>query len=534
MREYVRRKRELHAMDFDDLLVNALRLLREDEFVRERYQERFLHVLVDEYQDTNALQSSFVDLLAGRHRNLSVVGDDFQCIYSWRGSDYRNIMDFPERYPDARIVKLERNYRSYAPILDLANASIAHNVDQFPKTLRPTRDGGGPLPTLVEVFDGKEQASEVVRLVSEARAAGYRNGDIAVLYRSHFNAVDAQIALTRAGVPFTITSGTSFYEQAHVKDATALLRLAESPEDGLAFSRVLRLLPAVGDSTAERLWARLGARFDAGDPVAREALLDALPSRARAAWAPVGEALGDYGSTPFPKNATSLLSAFLEAFYRDYLRKEFEAPDEREDDLRELSADVAGHASVREFLDDVSLLTNLDREGRAAEGGSVLLSTVHQAKGLEWPVVILLWCVEGLFPSSRALEDQGDDEEERRLFYVAVTRARDRLHLLQPHQRNTPEGGVFDCRRSRFLREVPASLYARDDRTGGADLPWGGGRSVGWGGRGGWGGGGYRGRPALPGLDGDGGEPSFGPGGEPSSSSGGVGRGLGGRISFDW
>ena len=548
MREYVKRKRELHAMDFDDLLVNGLRVLSESAEARELYQERFLHVLVDEYQDTNALQSAFVDLLAARHRNLSVVGDDFQCIYSWRGSDYRNIMDFPERYPDARIVKLERNYRSRAPILELANASIVHNVDQFSKTLRPTREGAAPRPSLIEVFDGREQAREVVRLVEEARAAGYRRGEIAVLYRSHFNAVDAQLALTHANVPYTITSGTSFYEQAHVKDATALLRMAESPDDGLAFSRVLQLLPAVGDSTAERIWTRLGGRFDVSDPVAREALLDALPSRARPAWAPVGEALGDYGRTPFPKNVTTLLSVFLEAFYRDHMRKEFEQPDEREDDLRELSADVAGHESVREFLNDVSLLTNLDREGGASSDGegAVLLSTVHQAKGLEWPVVIVLWCVEGLFPSSRALEDQGDDEEERRLFYVAVTRARDRLHLLQPHERNTPEGGSYGCQRSRFLREVPASLFSHTDRTGGAGASWGGGRSLGWGGRGGrggwggWGGGGYRGRPALPGLDGGGddggGEPSFGPGGEslPPSSPGGVGRGLGGRVSFDW
>ena len=560
MREYVKRKRELHAMDFDDLLVNGLRVLSESAEARELYQERFLHVLVDEYQDTNALQSAFVDLLAARHRNLSVVGDDFQCIYSWRGSDYRNIMDFPRRYPDARIVKLERNYRSRKPILDLANASILHNPDQFPKVLRPTREAPGLPPRLLEVADGRAQAGELLSIVEDARRAGYRYGEIAVLYRSHFNAVDAQLALTRAGVPYSITSGTSFYEQAHVKDVVALLRMAETTDDGLAFARVLQLLPAVGETTVDRLWRRLGGRFDAADPAARAALLEALPSRARGPWEPVSDALGAYSRTAFPHNVKALVEAFLDALYRERLRKDFENADEREDELRELLSDIAGHTSVRDFLEDVALLTNLDREGGAADAdgeGKVLLSTVHQAKGLEWPVVILLWCVEGIFPSSRALEDQGGDDEERRLFYVAVTRARDRLHILQPHVRTTPDGGAFRCERSRFLREVPPALFQsenRDDRPslgyGGWGGGWGGGRASayrGGGGFGGWApsarGGGYRLRGALEGLpdagglyglpdaDADGssaapppaapagpdGEPTFGPGGVPSA-----------------
>ena len=491
MERYNERKRELHAMDFDDLLLNALRLLRENDRARERYQDKFIHVLVDEYQDVNALQSSFVDLISARHRNLSVVGDDFQCIYSWRGSDYRNIMQFPERHPGTRIVKLERNYRSGAPILELANASILHNPDQFPKRLRPARETNGAIPVLTEVYNGRSQGDKVVSLVRSFVNEGFSPSDIAVLYRSHFNAVDAQLALAKAGIPYRITSGTGFYEQAHVKDAVALVRMAEVKNDGLAFSRVLQLLPAVGDASADRLWNALGGSFDVSDPVQRAALLSSLPARARPAWAKIDAALGDWHRVAFPKNVNLLLDAFLDARYREFMRKQFENADEREEELRQLVSDIASRKDAAEFLRDVALLTNLDRESArdeadgAATRSEVLLSTIHQSKGLEWPVVILLWVVEGIFPSSRAMDDQQGDDEERRLFYVAVTRARDRLHMLAPEMRTTMDGGSFPCERSRFLREIPEGLFeercesgfngpgGRGSRNGGFSSPWG-------------------------------------------------------------
>ena len=490
MRKYAERKREIAAMDFDDLLVNALRVLRENERARDDFQERFLHVLVDEYQDVNALQSGFVDVISARHRNLSVVGDDFQCIYSWRGSDYRNIMDFPERHPGARIVKLERNYRSLGPILELANASILHNPDQFPKRLRAERPSeSAPKPVLHVVDDGRAQGAKVAELVNAFRREGWRPSDIAILYRSHFHAVDAQLALAKSSIPYRITSGTGFYEQAHVKDAIALLRVAQTQTDGLAFLRTLQLLPAVGESTAERIWKTLGCSFDASDGACRLALSQALPAKARAAWARIDAALARWGDAPFPKNVKALVEAFLDAFYREYLRKQFDNADEREEELHQLVSDVASRSGIDEFLRDVALLTNLDREqarentGLSSPDGEVLLSTIHQAKGLEWPVVILLWAVEGMFPSSRSIDDQGGDDEERRLFYVAVTRARERLHAVQPLVRMSQDGSSFPCERSRFLREVPGDLYEERDE--------GGGRRGGAGGRwrrdGGWG-----------------------------------------------
>ena len=394
-------------------------------------------------------------------------------------------MQFPERHPGTRIVKLERNYRSKKPILDLANASIAHNPEQFPKTLRATRDGAASAPKVIEI-------------VEENLDSGYRPGDIAILYRAHFNAVDVQLALARAGVRYSITSGTGFYELSHVKDVVSLLRVAEGMDDPLAFSRVLRLLPAVGEATAEKIVRKFGGAVDSGDEAALVAIGDALPPRARASWGRLAAALAIYPRMAFPERVKTLVEAFLDAFYRERLRKDYENADDRENDIRELLADIAGHESVRSFLSDVALLTNLDREaaskaGKGGDGGgTVLLSTIHQAKGLEWPVVIVLWLSEGVFPSSRAIDDQGGDDEERRLFYVAVTRARDRLWLMQPCLRTTPDGGRFHVEKSRFLREIPQSLYELECAGGVSSFErgWGGGSPPG--GRAAW---------ALPGRD---------------------------------
>ncbi len=482
--DYVKAKKDAGAMDFDDLLVNALALLRDHAEVRERYQERFLHVLVDEYQDTNTLQSQFVDLLAARHRNLSVVGDDFQCIYSWRGSDYANILDFKTRYPDARIVKLERNYRSKAPILDLANASIEHNVNQFKKTLRPTREGAAALPKCTRVYSTRDQGAKVVKLVERALDAGFAPTDIAVLYRSHFHALDTQLALAKSKIAFRITSGVGFYEQAHVKDVISLLRVAENKDDFLSFSRVLQLFPGVGEGTSIKVWNAIGRAADLKSASGRAAVLSALPSRARPIWEKLSARLETYFRTAFPLNVKNLLGGFVDDFYLDYMRKAFDNADDRREEITELEADVAGRSGVNEFLEDVALLTNVDREAAGTAGAvrapSVLLSTIHQAKGLEWPVVILIGVSENLFPSPKSIEEDGDDSEERRLFYVAVTRAMDALYIVSPSVRLMPDGGQFMCKESRFITEVPAKLLDREDET------------YGYGGYGGGYGGGYR------------------------------------------
>ncbi len=464
-RDYEARKTELRAMDFDDLLLNALKLLRETDEVRRQYQAQFRHVLVDEYQDTNSLQAEMVDLLAAGCGNLSVVGDDFQCIYTWRGADFRNIMEFPKIHPDARIVKLEQNYRSVPGILRIANACIAGNPHQFQKTLRPTRPAPEGLPRLVEVYNGAEQAAALVRLVREYRRQGYAYRDMAVLYRAHFHSIELQIQLAREELPHLITSGIGVFEQAHVKDMLCFFRLAENPTDRLAFERLVGLLKGAGPSTVAKLWTKLGGAFNAADPAQREALHEAMPARLRDAWRALDRLLAEYTRQEPRPAADTVVAAFLEGFYQDYLARQYDHPDERADDLRELALLIAKSGNTRGFLAEVALLTNVDHafaQGRDRDSPAdrLTLSTVHQAKGLEWPVVFIPWAVEGMFPSSRSLaeNDAGDDAEERRLFYVAVTRARDDLVIFTPQCRETRDGGFYGCQPSRFVTEIPRNL----------------------------------------------------------------------------
>ena len=514
---YAARKAELRAMDFDDLLTNALRLLQEHPDVLADYRARFHHILVDEYQDTNILQSEFVELLAAGRDNLTVVGDDFQCIYTWRGADFRNIMGFQQRHPGTRVVKLERNYRSFAGILDLANACIEHNPDQFPKTLRPTRTGPADTrPGLVEVYNDPEQTDAILRSIRAARSAGRRWSDIAVLYRSHFHSIQLQIALAREGVPHVTTSGTGVFELAHSKDLLAFFRLAEGLGDPLSFHRVLTLMRGMGEATADKIVAKLGGNLNLREENVRRALVEALPARLREAWSGMDALFADYaGATPGvpPPKPQDATARFLDAFYRDYLRRAYD-PDsaaDRESDVRELATQIAQAPDVRTFLSEVALLTNVDAAAARRPGADgeppdrITLSTVHQAKGLEWPVVFIPWVVDGMFPSSKTLADDGESDdgedgassgpaaiaEERRLFYVAVTRARDELTLFVPEMRQSYDGGVFPCEPSRFVREVPQELFRCDRRYNGG---YGGRFGAGNGYRGGgYGGGGYHG-----------------------------------------
>ncbi|NUN93968.1 MAG: UvrD-helicase domain-containing protein, partial [Verrucomicrobiae bacterium] len=261
-RLYAERKLRSNAMDYDDLLRNLLKLLETRPEVAELYQRQFLAILVDEFQDTNRIQSDLVDRLAARHRNVMVVGDDAQSIYSWRGANFRNIMEFPKRYPNARIFKIEQNYRSTPQILTLANHAIAANTQQFHKNLQPTR-ASGPIPQLVPVFNASEQAAFVAGHLLELRDQGVEMREMAILYRSHYHSMELQMELTRRNIPFAITSGLRFFEQAHIKDLAAHLKLAVNPRDELAFKRLVRMLPKIGAATAAKLWAKLLAALDA-------------------------------------------------------------------------------------------------------------------------------------------------------------------------------------------------------------------------------------------------------------------------------
>ncbi len=457
---YDARKRELGAMDFDDLLVNGLKLLETHDRIREMLQEHFLHILVDEYQDTNGLQAEFTDILAAKHRNIMAVGDDFQCIYTWRGAQIENIMEFPNRWDGCRVIKLERNYRSVPGVLDVANVVMRDAPNQFEKMLRPIRGEQGDKPCLYKVYDGRAQANEILKIVNQAHEFGYRYSDIAVLYRSHFQSIDIQMTLARMKVPYRITSGIGVFEQIHVKDVLAYLRLLVNPTDELSFLRLVQLFPGVGEKSAKVYWEKLGRRFDGNSKECREALYGLLGAKAKPIWPPLAKAF-ECAKEHIEEDAVGeVIEDFCDFFYEDYLRKEWEEQDaeDRLDDLKELAAQIAGNeGGLEAFLADVALMTNLDVRRNDSELDRVTLSTVHQAKGMEWPVVIVPWLSEGMFPSAKASEE-GRMDEERRLFYVVVTRAKDQLYLFTPQARKTTDGGVFPVEPSVFVKEIPSDL----------------------------------------------------------------------------
>jgi len=459
---YMERKRKANAMDYDDLLVNALRLLTEHAEVREKFQEQFLHVLVDEYQDTNKIQADLIDALAGKHQNVMVVGDDAQSIYSWRGADYRNILSFPERYPGARVFKIELNYRSRAPILALANEAIKGNVHQFAKELRSTRPGGAK-PWVVPCGDANQQAQFVAQRLWELRDEGVSLNDVAVLYRAHFHSMELQMELTRRNIPFLITSGLRFFEQAHIKDVACFLKLVLNPHDELSFKRIARLMRGVGSATADKLWAKAQPILSGMAPTLPEKH-PAVPKKAETDWQQVAGVLNRlFDRSDGEKHADEMIETVLDGFYSGYLEEKYENARNREEDIHQLAAFSLQFETVEEFLSQLALLTNVEADDAnpAATGEQELvrLSTVHQAKGQEWQVVFVIGLCDGMFPLGRTLDNREGEEEERRLFYVAVTRAKDELYLTYPLYRQLGgEAGGFQ-RPSRFLAEVPKTHY---------------------------------------------------------------------------
>ncbi|HZT57246.1 MAG TPA: ATP-dependent helicase [Pyrinomonadaceae bacterium] len=469
-RLYMERKCERNVMDYDDLLLNWKRLLEEREEVARIYQEQFEHVLVDEYQDTNRLQSEIVDLLAVKHRNVMVVGDDAQSIFAFRGAAVEGIYEFPKRYPEARVFRLETNYRSTPEILAVANVSIASNRRQFPKTLRAARPSLGLSPALVPCRDADQQAAFVASRILELRDEGINLSETAVLYRSHYHSLELQLELTRRGIPYRVRSGVRFFEQAHIKDVVSYLRLVTNPRDELAWKRVLRLIPNVGSAIANRVWERIGF---APDPLALvlRGDADAAAAKRGAGWAEFRALLEELVRDEVRTAPARQIETILARGYEDYLESNYENAEARLEDLRQLAHYSARYSSAEEFLSELALLST-ERYGSAqaltaedvVEGGdedeTLTLTSVHQAKGLEWRAVFIVWAADGKFPSPRSLRDTEGEDEERRLWYVALTRARDQLYITYPLMVTDYSSRQTVLQRpSRFVTEVPPELY---------------------------------------------------------------------------
>lgn len=459
---YTARKQAQGLMDFDDLLVLWLKLLKEHEEVRELYQKRFQFVLVDEYQDTNQLQAELIDLLGERYKNVMVVGDDSQSIYSWRGANYENIIEFPKRYPKAQVYKIETNYRSTPEILQLANAAIAANTRQFAKELAASR-GPGEKPVVAVCSAADEQAAFVAQRALELREEGIELNDMAVLYRSHFHALEMQLELTRRNIPFSITSGIRFFEQAHIKDVTSYLKWLANPRDEQAFKRLALMLPGVGGKTAMKLWDQfLTAHTDTTPMAETLQRCGAVPKKAKVPWAQFSATVSQLESEPVAGDAGKMIELIVEAGYDAYVEANYDKAPQRLDDIEQLGVFARQYETLETFLAELALLTNVEAEQDRAEEDDekIRLSTIHQAKGLEFKVVFVVMLCDGMFPSNRSLDSLDGEEEERRLFYVAITRAQDELYLSYPMIRTVAGGSSDDMiqQPSRFLNELPGDL----------------------------------------------------------------------------
>ena len=470
-RSYERELHRMNAMDFDDLLVRAVNVLELFPEVREVYANGFRHVLVDEYQDTNHAQYRWLQLLAGEHRNLMVVGDDSQAIYGFRGADIRNILEFEDTFPDARVIKLEQNYRSTQTILDAANAVIRNNRAQKPKSLWTDLGQGDPIKVR-ELEDEHAEArfitGEIQRLVDE----GVAKSEIAVFYRTNAQSRVLEDTLVRAEIAYQVIGGTKFYERAEIKDAIAYLTVLVNPQDVGAFTRIvnsprrgigatsLSRVLAFANTMGVSIWdaASDPAQVPGLGPAAIKALtrfmgtMHVLRERAESG-APIAALLKDV------LGETGYLEA-LEAERTIEAQGRIENLEELVNVGAEYDAGEDGERSLPEFLQQVSLIA--DADGRTEDEGLVTLMTLHNAKGLEYPIVMIIGCEEGVFPHSRAL-DEGGLEEERRLCYVGITRAERDLYMTYARTRN-----VFGARTygapSRFISEIPAELTDREQQ----------------------------------------------------------------------
>jgi DNA helicase-2/ATP-dependent DNA helicase PcrA len=430
--DYTRRKQERNLVDYDDLLLFWALLLEASPELGKKISGLYDYILVDEYQDTNVLQARILRGMCKAHSNITVVGDDAQSIYSFRGAHFRNILDFPKQFPGATIVALEQNYRSTQPILSVTNTLISRAAERFTKNLWTERTGG-EAPWLVAARDEQQQTQFVVDRILELHEEGTPLGQIAVLFRAGYMSADLEIELTNRKIPFEKWGGLKFLEAAHVKDVLAFLRILENPRDEVSWYRLLLLLPGIGDATAR-------AAIDAMASAAWESAAFGRyspPPRARAAHAELVNLLEGLRSGPIQdEKQVAADIARVRLLYDNILRERYDRVEPRLADLDQLQTIAAGYPDRATFLSALALeppqATQDLATGTREDDDCLILSTAHSAKGKEWDAVFVIWAVDGWFPSARCLNDDEETEEERRLMYVALTRARNHLSVSYP------------------------------------------------------------------------------------------------------
>ncbi|MDR1303133.1 MAG: ATP-dependent helicase [Puniceicoccales bacterium] len=484
-------KAEQNAMDYDDLLCHFVRLLEEKPDVAAHYNQQFRHILVDEYQDTNPIQLKMIDLMA-QDGQIFAVGDDAQCIYTWRGADIRSIIEFPRRYPQTKVTKVQVNYRSTPEILDFANEIPVAERFEYAKILKSTKNSFRK-PLVVSVLDVRQQANFIIKRLAGLLGEGYSLPEIAVLYRAHYQSMELQMELTRHNIPYTITSGVRFFEQAHIKDILSFLRFIINSGDSRAFVRLLCRFPKVGEKTAERILLYLqqsaeATRRDLFSLFEEAEVVKKIPAAALEHWWPFTRVLrrlysgasdffGDPASrapadlfpcepqtsekSPSFERISEMIFFILDGEYGEYLKRNYGNWQARWDDIEGFANFCDKFRDLSELIQQVALLQS-ESNGEAADvAESLRLSTVHQAKGLEFAAVFIIGLNENSFPLKRAVAEE-EIREERRLFYVAVTRAQRELYLCVPNQAVTDgKKNYFPAplQRSRFIREVDQKFF---------------------------------------------------------------------------
>ncbi len=455
-RGYQDYKRQHNLMDYDDLLINMSKLVEEFPDIRERLAETHRYIMVDEYQDTNKLQHEIVRLLGARHRNVMAVGDDSQSIYSFRGANFRNIMEFPASFAGTTIITLEENYRSTQPILNLTNEVLRPAVEKYDKHLYTRRVSGEP-PVIISTASEQMQSQFIVQRVLELREEGVELNDIAVLFRSSYLSFDLEIELNKASIPYIKMGGFKFIETAHVKDLIAYLRVIHNPRDVVSWNRILLLLPGVGPRIAQRVLDEIAAERlkigSGGGELARRVSNDAVGDMFDMLQELQKERLS------VPEKVDRLVE-----YYRPIMQGKYDDYTKRLKDVEMFAEIAARYRSLASFLSDMALEPPTESvigiEG-VSEDEKLVLSTVHSAKGLEYNTVFVIWALDGRFPSAYAAKNLDAIEEERRLMYVATTRPKERLIITYPTNIYDRESGSVLSKPSRFIEGIPEDIAER-------------------------------------------------------------------------
>jgi len=433
---YEKRRKEAKALDFDDLLLEAVNLLQSSKEIRDKWKNHFKHIMIDEYQDTNAAQYQLVKLLTNDERNICVVGDDWQSIYSWRGADFTNILNFERDFPGAKVVKLEQNYRSTGNILDAANQVITKNTQRSDKKLWTAEGSGAPVQ-VHGVYDEAEEARQVAdRISAQVMIAARKHSDFAVLYRTNAQSYTLERAFLQSRVPYQIVGGVRFYDRKEIKDIIAYLKLIYQPNDRMSFSRIANVpTRGVGATSLERFLNWQSEQTD--DIIQALVRVEAekiVTGKAKTALTRLGEKLQSLRERAEEVSPAELIDSVIKLVgYRDFILDGTPQAEDREENLGSLLSDAQNFTSISDFLEEVALMSSVDSQ---KDEDTVTLMTLHAAKGLEFPVVFMVGMEEGILPHARVFDSSPADlEEERRLCYVGMTRAREELHLSYAYSR---------------------------------------------------------------------------------------------------